>query len=176
MIIRDLKTELLCGTALGLALCLWTMALYLTGLATTRIGIGQYGESASLVIPVIVILLAIRSRAASREAPLTPLDRVTTGVLTSLTGQAIYTPFLLIYRRFINPDWLEFILQLRRRELVASRVPFDQMEHQITQLRTSTAGIEHLASTLMLNVIVLGSALGLLSVLVVRNRKDQTTP
>jgi hypothetical protein len=174
LIIRDLKTELLYGAGLGLALCIWTTALYITGLATTRIGVGQYGESVSLVIPVILILLAVRSRAASRKRPLTLLDRVSTGVLTSLTGQAIYTPFLLIYRRFINPDWLEFILQLRRRGLISSQVPFDQLEPQITQMRISALSLEHTVSALMLNVVVVGSVIGFLSLLVVRHAKDRT--
>ena len=153
------------------------MALFLCGLATTRINIGRYGEDAALVIPVIVVLLAIRRRAGEAKGALTPLDRVTTGVLTSLAGQAVYLPFLAIYRRFINPDWLEFILQLRRRELLASGgVSFDALEGQITALRSYIGGAENVVGDLMLSVVVLGSAVSLLSLVLIRNRRSGAIP
>lgn len=172
----SLKTELRYGIALGAVLCLWTMALFLTGFATRRIEIGQHGDEAALVITLIVVLLAIRRKVLAAGTPLTLIDRVTTGVLTSLIGQGVYLPFLGIYRRFINPEWLEYILELRRRELLASGISFDALERQISEMRLSTGDLEHTVTSLMVAVIVLGSLSGLVSLVLVRGWKREGTP
>ena len=156
------------GLALGVAMCIWTMAEYLLGFHTTRIAWGQVSSYVALVMPLAFIVAA--GRAQRRRAPETGVGGyLATAVLVMLVSYCVLIPFQLAYHHYINPQWLERLLAYQREKLVLAGTAPDQID---TKLRAFAAASSDRAQVIggLIGSVVVGLLIGLPAALVLRRR------
>jgi len=164
-----ISTEIKFGIYLGLALCLYTIFMWLSGLDTTRLAIGQYLDMAVIILPLFFTFLAVCKK--SRETELTFFKRILTGLTVNFISFLIYNPFLIIYHHFINPDWLRYVLELKEKELLAQNATPDIIRSALEQAAKSGNDFNHLISGFVAGVLIFGVVFSLLTIPFFRTKK-----
>jgi hypothetical protein len=157
---------------MGLGFCLYTTFMWLTKLDTTHLRIGQYLDMAIILLPVSVILLAIRQE--NRKQKIGVPERMLIAVFVGLISFIIYDPFLYIYHQFINPDWFGSVLDLKQAELVAANTDPEVMSGQLQKMRESNVAQSQLfrLGALIPSVIVIPAFIALISLAFVRTKEN----
>lgn len=155
------KTELKYGIILGLVMCFYTVLMWLTKLDSTYLSIGHYFDIAIIIIPLSITFLAIWAK--SKETRLTLLKRISCGLAVNFIGYIIYTPFLLLYHRFINPDWLKYVLELKEKELLAQNVAPEKIKTTLETVQKMSSAPNLAFNGFIAGVIVFGIVFSLLT-------------
>ncbi|HEU5079315.1 MAG TPA: DUF4199 domain-containing protein [Opitutaceae bacterium] len=123
-----MKTPLTYGVFLALASCLLTLVLYFGGFHSdsTKFHTAELiGNIANPILSIIFICLAMRT--ARQERPLgEPYgygSALGTGVLTALTGALIIAIFGVIYSKFINPNFVDVLIESKVAQMQAQGKP-----------------------------------------------------
>jgi hypothetical protein len=169
----NMRTEIKFGIYLGLALCLYTIFLWLTKLDTTYLATGQYLDIAVILLPIIFTFLAISQK--SKKTNLTFFKRILTGVMVNFVAFLIYNPFLIIYHRFLNPDWLKYVLELKEKELLAQNVAPDKIKNTLELIANSSNDLSHIISGFIVGVIIFGIVFSLLTIPFIRSKSELTS-
>jgi len=125
------------GLIMGLGFCAYTTLMWLTKFDTTYLRFGQYLDIAIIVLPVVVILWAIRQE--HQISPLTILQRIKIAVFVGAVSYLVYEPFLYTYHHFINPDWYNAVLALKESELKEANVPANKIAETLQKMKESNA-------------------------------------
>lgn len=156
------------GALLGLGLCGYTTAMWLAKLDSTYLRFGQYLDIAIILLPIGVILAAIRKQQAWGK--LTLLQRLGVAVGVGIVAQVLYAPFLYAYHTYINPDWFSFVLATKQTELEAAGKEAPAIAAELARMKAAQAQRQGLFSGFLPAAIILPGLVALLSLLFVRNR------
>ena len=164
------KSTLKQGVLLGVCFCAYTLMMWLTRLDTTYLSIGQYLDIAIIVLPLSVILCAIRQENTKRG--LTIFQRVIIAIFVGLISTLIYDPFLYLYHEYINPDWFDSVLHLKETELNSINAPKYEIEGVLVKMKqknASQSGMFRLSS-LIPSVLIIPTLIALVSLAVIRRK------
>jgi hypothetical protein len=169
-----LKSSCKYGLIMGIGFCSYTTLMWLTKLDTAYLSFGQYVDVAIIIWPIVIILRAIRE--ARDLYQITILKRVLIALFVGTISYLIYAPFLYIYHHYINPEWYNYVLQLKEMELKAAHVSQDKIVDTLQQMSRSNiaqSGIFRL-SALIPSVIIIPILIALISVIFIKNKKNQS--
>jgi Protein of unknown function (DUF4199) len=159
------------GILMGLGFCLYSTIMWLTKLDTTYLKYGQYLDMAIIILPLTIILLAIKK--ANSTDKLKILERIGIAVLVGLISFLIYDPFLYVYHNYVNPTWFESVLNLHKSTLEALNTDPTEIARQLELEKANNdkqAGLYKFAP-FMASVIVLPTIIALISLIFVQNKK-----
>jgi hypothetical protein len=164
-----LKVTVKYGIYMGLALCSYTIFMWLTRLDTAYLYIGQYLDIAILFLPLTIMLLAVRSAQAGHRISIFARFTVVIGI--GLISFVIYSPFLYAYHNYINPTWFDAVLSLQEKELTAKKVEPAQISEQLRKLKEANDAQSGILGGFVPSVIILPIFVGLMTWPFSRNRK-----
>ena len=159
------------GSLLGIGFCIYTMLMWATKLDSTYLIIGQYINMVTAVFPLIIILWAIRQENDSGGVSI--IDRIGIAVFVGLISFTIYEPFLFVYHHFINPNWFDFVLNLKENELRASEASQEYIIDvlmSMKKLNLSQSGLFQ-PSAAIVSVIVIPMISALLSLIFIKTKR-----
>lgn len=163
-----LKNLLKYGLLLGLLLCLYTVLMWLTRLDTTYLAVGQYLDVAISLLPISLLVLAIRQQL--RHGQLRVLPRVGVGVGVGVVAELVYRPFLALYHAYLNPSWFSYVLALRRTELLAAGQQAAGVAAEVARLQAVQARQAGVFSGFWLSALALPALVALLTLPFLRNQ------
>jgi hypothetical protein len=166
-----MKIAIKWGIILGAVICLWTLALHALGFYTTRLGAGQIADVVAIIIPIVVLFLAIRERRATNSGQtLTIGQGIVTGVMTGLVSVPITAGFLWFYHHYVNPRWMDLLVQWKESQLRAGGQSPDSIRTTIEGMRASASDGAQIGAALI-GTLILSLALSLfISALLRRQR------
>ncbi|MFZ4622588.1 MAG: DUF4199 domain-containing protein [Bacteroidota bacterium] len=129
---NELKYALLCGTALSL----WVLIEFALGFHTTSLEIGQYSGFFSILIPIILIFSALQERQKQSGSLLSWTVGIDSGFRIAFYSALLFTMFMVIYRLYINPDWLEATIEWQRKKLILGGASDDEIGRFMESSRT----------------------------------------
>lgn len=147
--------------------------MWLTELDSTYLQIGQYFDMAIIVLPIIIILWAIRQENSVYQISIS--QRIVIAIFVGALAYSIYDPFLYLYHRYINPDWFAPVLSLKESELRASNISPNEITDTIQKMKDSNAaqsGIFRL-STIIPSVFVMPTFIALISLIFIRGNVEK---
>lgn len=153
-IVVKILTEIRYGIFLGIGFCFYSLFMWLTKLDTEFLSTGRYLDIAIIILPLIFTFLAIWAK--SKEIKLTLFRRIQCGLTVNFIAYIIYTPFLLLYHNFINPNWLKYVLDLKEKELLAQNIEADQIAKQLETVRLMSSDMNLITNGFIVGVIIFG--------------------
>lgn len=165
-----MKTEIKFGLILGLGICAYTMLAHLLGFYSTNIKAGQYGDIAITLLPILVFFFAIREK-RNRLGQLTVLQGLKTGLLVALISFPISAAFLLLYHHYINPNWLEFLIDYERNRMTQAGVGASEMSARLDALRSGNSDFTQIVVGLV-GTIIMALVLSLIFSLALRKKRE----
>lgn len=156
------------GLFLGLALCLYTTLMWLTRLDGPYLAIGQYFDIAISVVPIGVIIAAIRRQ--RQQQPLTVGQRVAIGVGVGSVAELLYRPYLYLYHTYINPAWFSYVLATKRAELMAAGQSTGAAAKELARMQAAQAQQTGMFHGFWVSALLLPALIALLTLLFVRNQ------
>ncbi len=163
-----MRAEFTYGLISGAGLCLWITLEYLLGFHTTRPEIGTYTGLLSNLIPLTTLFLLLRAkRTAVYDGRLSLGAGIGAGVLASFIAALLVYSFLVSYTHFINPTWIDQVLEARVVQQRAAHVPEAIIQEGITSTRSAyTPG--GLVLTIIVGLTLMGGLLSFGLTLLVR--------
>lgn len=164
------KNTFMQGVIMGLAFCYYTFFMWLTRLDTTYLNIGQYFDMAIIILPVLMILWAIKQE--NKKQKIVLFKRISIAIFVGLISFIIYDPFLYVYHHFINPDWFSSVLTLKEAELIAANTDTDLISEQLNKMKDTAitqSGLFRL-SAIIPSVIIVPTLIALLSLIFIRTK------
>jgi hypothetical protein len=149
-----MKTGLKWGLLLGAAVCLWTLGLHVTGLYTTNIGGGQVADQLALIFPIAAVTLALRERRRQLGGTVGFKDGIGMGAALGAASAVVTVPFLWIYHHFINPRWLDHIVDWRTAQMKAAGASAADIESTILAQRASGSDVAQITSGVIGSILV----------------------
>lgn len=159
------------GIGMGLSFCAYSLLMWITGLDGPYLHIGQYLDIAIILLPIAIILIAIRNQV--RQQPFSIWRRLLFAILIGLVSFTIYDPFLYMYHNYINPEWTTWVVNLKRDSLAASGASADVIATEITNLNQAHASQNVLfkPQALIASVVVIPTLIALISLAFFRRSK-----
>lgn len=111
----------------------WVLIEYFLGFHTTSLEIGQYSGYFSFIIPIAFIYIALHDRQRMSRQKLSVIDGINTGFAIALWSALILTAFMFIYNKYINPAWVETMIEWQRKKLIVSGASDDEVARFIEQ-------------------------------------------
>lgn len=166
-----LKSTLKYGVIMGLGFCLYTTIMWLTKLDSNHLKVGQYVDILIILLPIAVILLAIKKE--NTFSNLNILQRILIAIYVSAISFIIYNPFLYFYHNYINPEWYNFVIDLKKEELIITNIPKEQIDTILNEMKIANDAQNKLLrlSALIPSVIIIPTIVALISLLFIRNKK-----
>ena len=159
------------GLILGAAVCIWTLVIHALGFYTTRIAAGQRADIVATILPIACIVLALRER--KRLAPLSFRQAVGTALVVGLVSAPITASFLWWYHHYINPRWMDFIVEHQRATMAAAGATSEAIARMEASQRSSATDGAQLAAALIGSAIV-SLAIGLVAGAIMRTRAQRS--
>jgi hypothetical protein len=149
------------GLVAGFGACVWMMAEYALGLHTRHLEIWQYTDALSTLILVVAIYLMLkRRRGELPPGTILPLWRpLLSAVLASLVAACIIYVFSTIYTLWINPGWVDTVLNWKVAKWRAAEIPETEIRRQITAYRYMHSPVGR-ANALLVTTPLLGAIVG----------------
>lgn len=157
------------GLILGVAVCLWTLALHVLGFYTVNPGAGQRADVLATALPVVAVVGAFRER-LKRAARISFGEAISIGFVLGLTSACITVPFLWFYHHYVNPQWLELLISWSRERLNATGASPAEMEQALSRLQASGTDRSQVISGFV-GSIVIAIVIAILATIVLRIRE-----
>lgn len=164
-----MKTEIKYGLLLGLGVCVYTGVAHLLGFYTTNIRAGKYADGATIILPALAIFLAVRER-RRRQGYLTLFQGTGTGLLVALISFPISVLCLWVYHHYVNPNWLEYLMDYERNSLARAGVGANEIGARLDALRAGNSDFAQIVGGFV-GTLVLGLVLSLVISLVLRKKR-----
>ena len=153
-----MKTAAKWGAILGVVVIVWTLILHMLGFYTTKIAAGQVADQVASVLPIIVIVLALRERRKLVGRGLRVVESLQTGAVLGLTSVPITAGFFWIYHHVINPEWMALIIAWKSAAMTARGATPEAITAATTQLSASSTDsaqiLGALIGTLVFSVLI----------------------
>lgn len=134
-----MRPELKFGLIAGAAGVLWSLAEYLLGFHGVLIAWWEYAELASIIVLVVPLYLLLRNR--SNELPPFQSLPLWEAMLRSLAVTLVYGLvgyiYAVAYSQWINPGWVDHLLEWKVAAWRAASVPEPEIRERITAFRWS---------------------------------------
>ena len=127
----EYRYGLLCGTGLSL----WILIEFALGFHTTFLEIGQYSGYFSIIVPIIIIYVALKEQSLRINGRLSVKEGINTGFQIAIYSAALFTLFLYVYNNYINPEWLNSLVEWERKKLLLGGASDDEIERFMDQNR-----------------------------------------
>jgi len=165
------KSTLKQGIIMGFSFCLYTTLMWLTTLDTVYLNIGQYFDMAILILPILIILWAIKQE--NNLYTVTTVQKIIIAIFVGAVSYLIYDPFIYIYHNYINPDWFNSVLTLKEIDLNAVNIPHDKIVETLQKMKDSNVSQPGLfrLSTAIPSVIIIPTLIALISLIIVKRKK-----
>jgi uncharacterized protein DUF4199 len=146
------------GVILGIAVCVWTLALHLLGWYTTDLAKGRMADQLATIFPILAIFFAVRERGIHLGRAPTIRESLGTGLLTGAVSIPITVGFLWIYHHYINPRWLEAVIAYERERLGRSGATAEQIARRVDVLTTGATDsgqiVAGVVGTLLISLVI----------------------
>jgi hypothetical protein len=126
------------GLVLGVAVAVWTLALHVMGFYTTRIRYGLIADNVATILPLASVTAALLEH-RRRTGALTIRQAVTLGLVTGIVSAPISVGFLWVYHHYINPGWVDYLVEHARAQAAAGGPGAADIEATIDNLRRSSS-------------------------------------
>jgi hypothetical protein len=145
-----MRPEFKYGGINGAGICLWITLEYLLGFHTTRPDIGAYTGLLSNLIPLTTLFLLLQAkRATVYDGRLSLASGIGSGIFASFIAGLIVYSFLVSYSHFVNPTWIDQVLELKVAQQRAAHVSEAAIQQSITSIRNA-----YTPAGLMMTIIV----------------------
>lgn len=142
-----MKPELKYGLITGAGVSLWIMGEFLLGFHTTRLEIGRYSGYFSGIIPLTTLWLLLKQkRDAAPAGRLSYGTGLKSGLQVAFISGAIIYAFMSCYGLFINPGWLDHVLDWRVAQWRADGISEIDIRAQIKLYRQMNGPVGDLLS------------------------------
>lgn len=160
------------GLGFGLALCFYSVFMWLTHLDAEYLYIGQYLDILVVVVPIFFIFRAIKQ--VSQQTNIKIGYRLFIALGVGLVGYLVHTPYLYAYHNFINPDWFDAVLALEKENLLAKNIPMAEINTKLQAMSQKNNEQNKLfkLNTFVASVLILPLLISLLSLIFIRNPKN----
>lgn len=160
------------GLWFGIALCLYSVFMWLTHLDADYLYIGQYLDILVILVPIFFIFRAIRQ--ANQILPVGILPRLLIAVGVGLIGYLIHSPYLYVYHNVINPEWFDAVVALQRESLIAQHMADEQIKIKIQEMIQKNQAQNKIfgIGSFIASVLVLPLLICLLSFIFIRKTKN----
>ncbi len=163
-----MSPEFKCGLITGAGITLWIVTEYSLGLHTTYLEIGEYtGYFANLIPLTTLFLLLRRKQAATYDGRLTLGQGIASGLLASFVAALIVYGFMVVYNRWINPDWVDNALAVKVAHQRVQGVSEIAIRREINFYRQANGPVGLIATTL-LGITVMGGIFSFVLTLLLR--------
>lgn len=153
-----MKIEYRYGIFCGTGLCLWVLAEFAAGFHTTALEIGQYSGYGSIIIPLAVIYTAMQEHQRFTGSLLSVRSGINIGFPVAIISALIFTLFMYLYNNYINPGWIDAMVEWQRRKLILSGASDDAIEefmnHNRRMNNTIGQGVMSFVSTTGMGVVI----------------------
>jgi drug/metabolite transporter (DMT)-like permease len=150
------------GLLAGFATCLWILAEYALGLHTRHLDLWQYTDAASFLVFIVPMWRMLRRRQAELgPGAALPLGEVLLRAMgLSLVAALVIYIFMVAYTRFLNPAWVDTVLDWKIARWRAARESEESIRQQIAAYRHrhTPAGM---AAMLVITTPLLGGILAI---------------
>lgn len=163
-----MRTEVKFGLIFGLGICAYTLIGHLLGFYTNNIQAGKYSDVAIILLPIVILFLALRENRILNGS-LTLFQEIKTGLLVALVSYPISTAFLWIYNHYINPNWLDSILDLEQNNILQAGVGAGEIASRLEKLRAGNSDFAQIVGG-FIGTLVLGFAFSLIFSLILRRK------
>lgn len=130
-----MKREYRYGFICAAGLSLWVLIEFALGFHTTSFDIGRYSGYLSFVVPVIVIFIALMEEQSITHHRISLKAGVNTGFQIAIISAVLFTLFMVIYNAYINPHWIDSLIEWQRRQLILGGATNDDIERFVEQNR-----------------------------------------
>ena len=120
-----MKTAIKWGAILGVTICVWTLVIHYLGFYTTNIAAGQKADIVVMIVPIATITLALRERRRQLARGLPLKESLGIGVVAGLVSVPITAGFLWWYHHFLNPKWMDYLVEYQRAKMTAAGLSAD---------------------------------------------------
>ena len=143
------------GVILGVAVCLWTMALHILGWYTIDLKQGQRADIVATILPIAAIGMAIRERRLKNPGQtLTIAEGMATGMVAGLVSIPITAGFLWFYHHQINPQWIDHLVAYERTKMEAAGTAAAAITERLDAIRSSGRDSAQLTGALIGTTII----------------------
>jgi len=163
-----MRTDVKWGLILGVAVAVWTLALHLLGFYTTRIGAGLIADNVAIVLPIAAVTLALLER-RRRTGSLTIGQAVLTGLVVGAVSAPISVGFLWIYHHFVNPQWVDYLVEHALISGTAKGQTPAEIQPAILNLRRGATDVAQITAGFVGSIVVC-TLLGLIAGLILRRK------
>lgn len=160
------------GIIMGLGFCLYTTIMWLTKLDSTYLKLGQYFDMLIILLPISIILIVIKKE--NTFGKLNILQRIFIAIYVSTISFIIYGPFLYCYHNYINPEWFNFVLELKKEELVNANISIEKLNTILNDMKVKNVNQNKIfrLSAFIPSVIIIPSIIAFISLVFIRNKKN----
>jgi hypothetical protein len=161
------------GVILGVAVVVWTLVVHFLGFYTTNLAAGQRADSAAAILPIATILLALRER-KKISGRLTLQEALGTAMVVGITSVPITASFLWVYHNYMNPRWVDYLVEYQRAKMAAVGASAEEMATAEAQQRASATDSAQLWGA-VIGSLVVSAVLGFIGWTIFRKRMSEDT-
>jgi len=132
-----MNKDVLYGIISGALVCAFVMVEYLMGFHSTKIGEGKYMSYFGILIPVTIIAIGILYKKKDNGGYLELKDGMKTGIIISLMTGIITTVFMLIYNKYINPEFFDIAMAFQTKLWKANGNTPEEIKAMIDQYKAN---------------------------------------
>jgi hypothetical protein len=130
-----MKREYRYGLLCGIGLSVWILIEFALGFHTTSLEIGQYSGYFSFFIPVVIIYAALKEQSSKMNGIISVKEGMNIGFQIAIYSAVVFTFFLYVYNNYINPEWLNSLVEWQRKKLLLGGASDDEIERFMDQNR-----------------------------------------
>jgi hypothetical protein len=131
-----MKSEYRYGLLCGAGLNAWVLIEFALGFHTTSLEIGQYSGYVSFIVPLVVIFTALREEQSRSNGVLGIKEGINAGFQIAIYSAALFSLFLFVYNNYINPDWINLMVEWQRKKLILGGATDDEIGRFMQQNRS----------------------------------------
>ncbi len=168
-----MRPEITWGLISGTGVCLWIALGHQLGTHTSSTGLGTYSGILSNLIPLTALFLLLRAkRARLYDGRLSLAAGIGSGVFMSFVASLVVYSFLATYSHFINPTWIDQMLEVRVAQQRATGLSEAVIQERILATRDDYSPVG-LLRTIILSTTLMGGLYALAVTLLVRQLPHQ---
>lgn len=164
--------DLIYGISSGLAVCAFVFVQYLLGYHSDKIGDSRIINYFGMLIPITFISIGIIQKKKAQEGWLELKDGMKTGILITFITGIITTVFMLIYNKYINPEFINVAMAYENKLLTEAGKKPEEIAAIIEQFKAGQALSAQLFSGLV-GTPLMGMIPTLIITLILRKSRNQ---
>lgn len=141
---KEKNHDIVLGLVCGAGMCCWVLIEYALGFHTTALEIGQYTGFVAFIFPAIFIFIAMYDRQKQMQISLPFVEGINRGFRIALFSSLVLTFFFHIYNTYINPEWIELMIEWQRKKMILAGASDDEIGRFMEQNRQMNSSFAQL--------------------------------